>query len=534
MNTSSELDIRKAFSVLNRHKGFMIAVFLVVFSLTGFLAVRLPDVYRSSALILVTPQKLPPSYIPSTVTMSIQDRANAVTQQILSRTNLEKINKEFGLYPESGSGTITEEPIEKLRRRIKIEVQPARADMQGSNRGSGRVPQESIAFILSFGAETPAKAVQVTTRLISLFIEENLKAREEQAIGTTTFIGSEIERVRKELEEQEGVVNQYKRKYAFELPDQLNANLNTLERLRSDLVNDTVRLSALEERKVNIEKQLAEIETAAQEAPVLLAADGKLDSSQKTLESKRSQLDVLLTQYGEKHPDIKNLRNEIKALEAGASSQKSQTETKESPSSATSLARNPLRDTLLKQLSETRFELSTLRARNEVSRRDIVGYQARVENAPLRAIELSKISRGYEMTLKKYQDLVGKEQDSRVSENMEKKQKGEQFQILDSANVPAKPEFPNRPLILLAGFLGGLAASFGFALLLETLDTSFKRSDEMEGFVPISLLASIPAIVTRQTIFEKRRAQGLLILVSLGTVAIGIVAIRLSIPFFFS
>ncbi len=151
----------------------------------------------------------------------------------------------------------------------------------------------------------------------------------------------------------------------------------------------------------------------------------------------------------------------------------------------------------------------------------------------MRSIELSKISRGYEITLRKYQDLLAKALESELSENMEKKQKGEQFQILDPPNFPLAPVRPNRPLILLLGLLAGVGAGFGLAFAWENFDTSFKGGDEVKTYVNVPLLATIPALSTRGNVVEQRRSQSLLLLGSLGALAIGIVFVRTFAPMFF-
>jgi polysaccharide biosynthesis transport protein len=135
--------------------------------------------------------------------------------------------------------------------------------------------------------------------------------------------------------------------------------------------------------------------------------------------------------------------------------------------------------------------------------------------------------------LRKYQDLLAKGLESELSENMEKKQKGEQFQILDPANFPVKPLRPNRLMIILAGLVAGLGGGIGVALFWDGLDSSFRRSEEINAYVNVPLLATLPALMTRGSVLEQRRAQGLLVLASIGTLAVGIVCIRVFGPMYF-
>jgi polysaccharide chain length determinant protein (PEP-CTERM system associated) len=493
VTASAGLDLAKALNIFYRRKGIIAAVALGSVSLATYLAVSLPDVYRSNTLMLITPQRLPPSYIHSTVTSSIQQRIRAIAQQILSRGSLEKIIKDFDLYPSSEGGGI-ESRVAELKRRIHIDS------------------RREDAFQLSFDAANPETAMRVTARLASLFLEEDLNAREQQVMGTTTFINAEADRLRDELEVQETKVNQFKAQYRFELPDQVNVNLKTLEQLQGELKNNLLYLSSLHERKSSVEKELVEAETITPERKIGWELDGgQRGTPWQQVESRKKQLEALLVLYSDKYPDIIRLRQQIAALEANGP------------------VENPVRQLLGKQLADLKTEINSLQAKNESLRGHIVAAQVRIDSTPIRAIELSKISRTYDITYKKYQDLLAKGLDSRLSENMEKKQKGEQFQIIDPADFPEKPVRPNRPLILLIGGLGGLIVGFGLALVWDNLDTSFTRTDELHGCVDLPLLAAIPS----WSVVEQRRSQAMLFLASIGVVMAGILSIRLLGPLFF-
>ena len=181
---------------------------------------------------------------------------------------------------------------------------------------------------------------------------------------------------------------------------------------------------------------------------------------------------------------------------------------------------------LLKQLQDLETETKSLQAKNNVSRNKIAVYQARVDNTSARAIQLSKITRTYEVTQQKYEDLLRKLLESRLSESMEKKRKATRFQILDPANFPSSPERPNRPLIVVMGFIAALAAGFGLSILMENINTTFKNAEELNAEIDLPLLASIPAIKTRGMILEKRRQQAVAVMLCLGTIGLGAALIR--------
>jgi polysaccharide chain length determinant protein (PEP-CTERM system associated) len=512
MNAMADFDVSQILGSLSRRKRLIVAVFFVVSCLGAYLAAVLPEIYRSSTLILITPQRVPSSFITSTVTTDLGERMQSIIQEILSRTQMEKIIQEFNLDPSRGKNLFLEERVESLRKAIKIEF------------------RRNNVFQLSYESENPETAKQVTSRLASLFIEQNLQVREQQAIGTKSFMHAEAERLRKELEEQEAVVNRYKAANRFELPDQLDPNLRSLEQLRRELEAGNLRLSSLQERKGTLQKQAVESDILGIDllgGPFAATVEAGTQTIQ--LQMKKKELDSLMQRYSSKHPDVVRVKREIEALEAET---KDPAPAQPAPPTRPSNA-NPLKQVLQSQIGDLDSEIQALRSQQERVRGQIAILQARIDNTPIRAIELSKISRGYEITLRKYQDLLAKSLESELSENMEKKQKGEQFQILDPANFPLKAVRPNRPLILLIALLVGVGGGLGLAVLWDNLDTSFKRSDEIHSYVDVPLLATIPALLTRGSVLEQRRTQGLFMAASIGALAVGVVCVRIFAPLYF-
>ena len=508
VNVQPEINISQILNGFYRRKWLIFCVFIVISCLSIYLAAILPAKYRSSTLILVTPQKLPSSFITSTVTTNLNERMQSIIQEILSRTNLERIVREFNLFP---NVRIMEDRVVSLRGSLNVSL------------------RRSNLFQLSFDSQSPETAQQLATRLASLFIEQNLQVREQQAMGTKNFINTEAERLRKELEEQEAEVNRFRAAHRFELPDQLDANLRTVEQLRGELQGSLSRLASLRERKGALEKQLVETEIAGPELVGAKGRDGHSSLPNVTVQLRKRELDDLLRRYSAKHPDVMRLKNEIAAAEEQAKGQNS----KDSLGALSAPVTSPLAEVLRKQIAGLESESVALQSQVENLKMAVGKYQSRIDNTPVRGIELSKISRSHDITLRKYQDLLSKGLESELSENMEKKQKGEQFQILDPANFPLKPFRPDRQRIILMGLLAGLAAGFGLAFLWETLDRSFKHGDELNGYVDLPVLATIPAVLTRGSVLDERRMQGVVALASIGVLIVGLFCVRQFGPIYF-
>ncbi len=508
MKPASDLDLKRIISVVYARRSIIIVAFLVVASLTAYLAVSLPDIYRSSILILISPQRLPTSYVNSTVTMTVEQRIRALSAEILSRTNLEKVVREFNLYaPVNGSGNNIDARLERLRKNIQIEV------------------RNNDSFRLSFDHESPKTAMLVTSRLGAIFINEDVQVRQQQAIGTREFISAEADKLRAELEAKEVAVNDFKAKYRNELPEQLDANLRTLEQLRNEQQANMVRLSGLQERKASLEKQLAESNFALPEIGRSKDSTGQEGIPLwQQLESRKMQLEELLTRYSDKHPDIVRLKSEIQSMQKEAQLRQSKVTGSSAPSAPVG---SPLQQALAKQLADVGVDIHATQTSNDILRAQIGSYQSRVDNTPVRAIDLAKISRTYEITLKKYQDLLAKSFDSQLSQNMEQQQKGERSRVVDPAYLPEIPVRPNRLIIVLLGLLAGLGAGVGLAFLQENVDTSFKREEDLDGYINAPVLATLPKITTRGSVLEQRRTRQVLALASVAVLTIGLIVIRL-------
>lgn len=497
-------NLSQILDALYRRKDLIVAISLVIATLTTYLAFHLPDVFRSSTLILVTPQSLPANYVASTVTSTIAQRMRGIAQQVLGRTILEKVVQEFDLFHPSGSEVSLERRVLMLRQRITLSI------------------NQTDTFSLSFDAETPETAQRVTARLAERFIEENLNVREQQAAGTTSFISAESERLRRELEEQEARVNRFQAQHWNELPSNRDANAHAMDQLRRELENGIIRIETLKDRKVSLENQIAEAETLEREFAKVRTLGIPASGTTQTVDPK-IQLDNLLSKYSERHPDVIRLKREIESSRIEMPAKES---TKTVSNQSVTLS-PPLRTALQVQLTDINRELASLQARIDNVRTEIKLFQSRLDNVALRAMEYSKITRNYDITLKKYQDLLAKSLESELSENMEKKQKGEQFRIVDPASFPQNPASPNRPRMIIVGILLGIGAGISTSFLLERFNTSFKRTDDLEGFTNIPLLATLPTITTRGQVIAQWHERSILILASGATLAVGLFLIPL-------
>ena len=487
-----------------RRKWLCILIFAGVCTAAVSTVMFLPDVYRSTATILVERQKVPEAFVQSTVTSDVDLRLQTMTQQILSRSRLEGLINRFALYPEMRQQLPFEEVIARMRQDIEFEQSPV-----GLKRGRAPVSLPTgrdsitIAFTVSYRGDEPYVVAQVTNTLASFYIEENLKIREQQAAGTSEFLRVQLEKVKHKLEEQERRLSQFREQHMGELPSQLGANQAALEGLNTQLRLNREKEARLGEQRAVVMQQLAALEGAGPGHESTVASRDETDAMR--LERLRRELHVLRTRYGEKYPDIIKRKAEIASLEQFLPATG---ETKAAGEPRTPLV-DPYVRQLREQLSSLTVEGKSLQAQESSLVRSIALYQQRVENTPRREQELSVLLRDYDTIKKLYDSLLVRQEEAKLAESLEQRQQGEQFRLLEPATPSAWPWSPNRPKLLLMGLMAALGLAAGAVFVAEQLDSSFYTTDDLRAFSPFPVLTSVPYIVTAAEVHRKRWVFGL-------------------------
>jgi polysaccharide chain length determinant protein (PEP-CTERM system associated) len=347
---------------------------------------------------------------------------------------------------------------------------------------------------------------QVTNSLASFYIEENLKARERQAVGTTEFLLVQLEETKKRLDEQERRVSAFKKGHIGELPRQLEANLAILERLNTQLrLNSDTRTRA-NERQAALAQQLAQADLFEQLGEADFRPASGPNATAIRIARVKQELSEFRTRYTDNYPDVIQKKAEIAALEGELARTKSDVEpNNKEPNREKAAPVNPFVVQLQQTISEVEAEIAALKAEEQGLRRDINTYQQRVENTPRWEQEFQSLSRDYDTTKELYTSLLKRYEEAKLAESMEQRQKGEQFRILDPAAASEQPVAPNRVRLFLAGLVLSLGLALGTVVLAEQLDTSFHTVDELRGFTKVPVLVSIPPLLTEADASRRRR-----------------------------
>ena len=494
------LKIEHYFRLVIKHRWFII-IPLIISMITGiYLAITLPRVYKAQTLILVEPQRVPTSFVRSLVSSDINARISTISQQIMSRTNLEKIIKRFRLYSKPEHQKMyMEDKIENLRKRIFVKVTRTR-------RGAD-------AFSISFKGQDPEKVMKIANTLATYFIDENLKVREAQAIGTSSFLDDELTVMRKKLENVEETMKEYRKRYMGELPEQLETNLRILDRLQTELSQKEESLRNAKNRLSDLRNMMRAIEEAPEtdrvvEDAIVSDASEPEPENVTQLNTLKRQLAIFQTRYTERHPDVIKLKRIIAGLEAKIASEKVD-EAKVSPGTglpvqASSEGEGKVNRSQLSRRETIEREINTLKMDISDLREKIKIYDKRVENAPKREQELLSLKRDYGNIQNQYNSLLSRKLEAEISVNMERKQKGEQFRILDPARLPQKPIEPDMKKLFVLALAVGLGAGGGLIFLFDFFDTSFKSANEVETVLGVPVLATVPIIHHPKDLMRRR------------------------------
>jgi len=503
--------------ILRRRIWVVLVPFAIVSAGMAIVARKLPDRYRSEAAILVVPQQVPEAFVKSAVTTSITERLQSIQQQILSRTRLEQIIEEQNLYADLRRTGIMEDVVEKMRTDIDIAV------FKGD------------AFKVSYMGSNPKTVMHVTEKLAGLFIQESLKDREVLTEGTNQFLEGQLEEARRRLQEQEKKLQDYRMKFSGQLPSQLEANLQALNNTQMQIQNVLQTIDRAATQKLMDDRQLEALQAdpSAAVGPVGSADPAGANMQVGTTAQKLAMAKNVLSQQQlnglkDGHPDVQTTQRLIRDL-----TKQLETESLERPVSAddtnTGLSaaerqRKARLDGLKLEKDQLDKNITALQAEEKRLRSVAASYQQKIDLVPARESEMVELTRDYGTLQGLYSSLLSKKEESNLATNLERRQIGEQFKLLDPARIPERPTSPNRPMLNLLGMVGGLVIGLAIVAFLEYRDASFKTDDEITRILALPVLAVVPLMESDQerTRGFKRR---LFVGVGLGTAVVGCLGI---------
>ena len=490
-SSSGAVNLSHYWDAIRRRRRSMFLAFLATWAIACALAWLLPARYRSDATILMEKPKIPKQYVLPNIESDPQEQLEKLTQEILSRTRLQHIIEDFHLYSGGIAALGIGDVVERMRKDIRIDqvLTPSK-------------PPQLAGFTISYSGYDPRLVQNVTSRLTSLFIEENLQAREKQSETTTAFLDQQLQEARADLDEQTKRVKQFKAQFVGQLPGELQSNLSILNGLQIRLQQTNEGLNRSEQQRLYLNSMLSAYrDTPSLATPGSVTTPAEVDTQLTRL---KAELDELKSRYTDKHPAVLQVRDQIaEAEKLKAEMDKDKTAATKGDDTGLPASRGVAE--IQSQLKSTEFDIQNRKKEIASIQSAMQVYEGRLKETPLREQQLSDLTRDYDQSRQSYEDLLEKKNGSALATDLEKAQQGEQFTLLDPPAFPVSPYFPNRLLTTLGGLAAGLAAAFAIAFARETFDDSIHADTEIKTFSKMPILVAIPPLTTAGDISRGRR-----------------------------
>ena len=474
-----ELTVEDYGGILKRRFWLILICAITFFGVGIGVTFVIPPQFVSQTLVLIEQQQVPANYVTPVVTQDLGERLASMREQILSRSRIEPIIEQFNLY--AGHGATMDDRVELTQKAIGVKPIP-------SSQNSHGMP----GFFVTFKAQDPRTAQQVCGEITSLFVSENLNAREQSAEGTTDFLKQQLADAKAKLDDQDAKLAAFQQKYFGMLPEQEPSNMNTLQAL-------TVQLDAANQSMSRAQQEVTFLQSmVTQQAHELQNAEPtaggvSADDRRTELKSLIEQKQALVAVETPDNPDVIAISRKIADLEA----QIAHAPAEPNPAPAASTLNHPDSPQLLQlkaQLNGAQMALNAAKQEQARIEQQVRAYESKLQSSPQVDEEYKQLTRDHETALAFYNSLLTKMNESSMATALEQRQQCEQFRVMDPPNLPDAPTFPNRIVFAGGGFAGGLVLGLLIAALLEYRDTSLRNERDIWAFTKLPTLATISRI----------------------------------------
>ena len=540
--TENQFDLDEILRIVRRRFKPAFITMSVVFTLSVAYAILVPPIYRSESTILIEQQEIPQDLVRSTVTSFADQRIQMIIQRVMTYSKLATLIKKYDLYADERE----KEPLESVIEEMREDIHHRMISADVVDPRSGRPIEATIAFNIGYESDTPKTAQLVANELTSLFLSENIKTRQEMADDAESFLAEEVNRLEQKSRDLEAKLAEFKESNLRKLPEMTSLNFSLMDRTEREYFDLSRQIQALEERRVFLESSLSqqdpnaslisngEMSTLAPTARARLlqnqyisylamyseshpdvvrvkrelenlVGDGDFPNEssfiEKQLDLYEAELVSARNQYGESHPDVRKLEAVIAAFKEKLSKMPA------SDKSDLQDADNPSYVQLATSLKSVNVELNHLRSSKKELKQKLDQLESAILEAPKVEREYRALSRDYENTTVKYQELKAKQLEAGLAKSLEEESKGERFTLIEPPLTPEKPVRPNRVLIVVAGFILSLASGLGLLFVLEKMDRTFRSPLAVNRYLGQPPLVSIPHIVTAKEAKATRRGR---------------------------
>jgi len=441
----------------------------------GWYAVALmPNVYESEARVYVDTQSLlRPLLKGLTVETNPNTQIRLMVKTLLSRPNLERISRMTDLDVQASNSEEYEQIIADLKKNIKIS-------------GVGR---ENI-YTLSIEDKDPEMAKNIVRSALTVFIENTLGETRSDSDSAQKFLNTQLKEYENRLSNSEARLTSFKQKYSGILPEQsggyyakLNGNKDTLKAIELELLENKTRLeSAKKQLNQSIVADTSSDNKIKSESSIQTTYDDRITELEV-------QLDTLKLRYTDRHPDVIEISRNLAHLNKlrSAEIEKYLAQNSENTGSLKRLSANPVIQEVQIQVNQLENLIASLNVRADDYRQRIIELENRVHTLPEIEAELVALNRGYEITKKKYEELLSRKETAQLAQQADETTDKIQFRVIDPPRKATKPSGPKRFILFGVVLVLGFGVGIGLSLLFSQLNpvaTSTAQLSKATG-VPI-------------------------------------------------
>jgi succinoglycan biosynthesis transport protein ExoP len=486
MNVENGIQIADLMAIARRRVKAVVGIALSIAMLGFWVTMALPNQYQSYATVLVEPQTVDPELVESGVgATDLNQRLGIMASQILSRSRLSRIIDDLNLYQGEQEYMVRQEVIDLMRDRLTVE--PVLPELGGQ--ATKRTADFEInTFRIVFNDRSATIAKLVAERLANDFIESHIEARVEVSGKSLDFIQGELDRLSTEILEVEAAVGKIKGDNPGRLPDDTPNNQRRLERVMAALAFVQRGYSEARSDEAFFRSQ------AASAATMSLPNDSLSPATRLKL------LEIMLGEFEskgftEKHPDMIRTRSEVEVLRERV---------------ANSDGDDPAQSSFAQQSAKAEGHRASQRraaAEEEMQRLENLAaeIQGLMATTPAVAEKLDGLERRYQHLFGSYQDFSNRRLEATVQAQLERRQLGERFRVLEAAFVAPEPTSPNRVVLMLLALVLAVAAAGAIGVVLEATDSSVHSVRQLQNAIRLPVLASIPQIILESDRLALRR-----------------------------
>ncbi len=409
-------------------------------------------------------------------------RISQAFQKVTTADSLMGVITELNLYPSLNQKLEPEKLAEIMRKKLQLSFISANSatPMMAQMLSKSADQASSLAFTLRFQYSDPALAKQAVDALLKRLITAEAHERHEQTRETSNFLAAELQSIESKLADEEKKVAEFRSQFG-------DSGTNMLIFNQQANMSTNITLQSVEGQISTSEATLGTLrgQLAATDPYLPIIEEGEtLNTPTAQLKSLQAQYASLSGRYGNKHPDVLKLREQIAALK------------KEKGSKSSAVKRdadNPVFLQLTAQIAAMEAQKKSLISQRDSLKAQQQKLEQKIAADPMVEQKMSQLMLDLLNTKEQYSVIKAKKAAADMKEKLESSSNAERLKILNPATVPDSTT-PKRKWLLVGGLMASLMAGAGMVLLMELLGQPIRSAAHLEKLIGTPPLVRIPVL----------------------------------------